>query len=128
MNGSTIQEAVITAVGVRNRSFARLNTSKPAWEMFLISLQQYGIASTSNNEIEALIQSLEGRVPMDVWDQTWKLFMAAYGTDAFRAFSEMAADLVNCVDDKNCGKTGNQAMFVSLPTWIMEWMGEMLKK
>ncbi|OBT76625.1 hypothetical protein VF21_05351 [Pseudogymnoascus sp. 05NY08] len=93
--GFTIQEAVTMAVGLRNKFFALNSTSKAAWEMFLTSLQLYGIASTSKNKTEALMQSLEGMVPMGVWDQTWKLSMAARGGDGYRASSAMATDLVN---------------------------------
>lgn len=94
-----------------------------------MALQQGGIIVCScENEMEDLIEVLESMVLMDVWDQIWKQFMAAWRADVFRASSAMAADLVKFIDGKTSGKTGKQAILVSLPGWIREWMEETLKK
>ncbi|KFY84818.1 hypothetical protein V500_08957 [Pseudogymnoascus sp. VKM F-4518 (FW-2643)] len=56
LNGATIQGTVTFVIGIRDKIFAQLNNSKVAWGMFLVSLQNYGIAYNYKEEMEALIQ------------------------------------------------------------------------
>lgn len=127
-NGATIQETVAFTIGIRNKIFAQLNNSKVAWEMFLMSLQNYCIAYNFKEKMEALIQSLGGKVPMDVCDQVWRRFLAASPTDSFRASGVMTTDLVRFIETKDSKEMGNRAILVSLVDWINEWMENTLKK
>lgn len=128
MEGVTIQETATLVMDIRNTTSALLESSEAAWELFLDSLRQYGVACSCNNEMEALIESLGGMVPMDVWDQIWKQFMAALGVDAFHASTVMATNLLDFIDGKNSGEKGNRAILVLLPDWTKEWMEKTLKE
>lgn len=131
-----IQETVTLVIGIRNRIFGGLRSPKAAWKMFLAAMQQYGMTCCCDVEMEIStkvamevgMEVLEGIVPMDVWGQVWKQFMAAWGGDAFRASSAMATDLVNFIDDRTYGRTENLVVLTLLADWIKEWMEEMLKK
>ncbi|OBU00159.1 hypothetical protein VE01_01702 [Pseudogymnoascus verrucosus] len=98
-HGVTIQEtATLVVMRIRNETFTKLKTSEAAWELFLMALRQDGVACDYKNETEALIRTLGGTVPMDVWDRIWRQFMPAWRADVFRASSAMANDLVNFID------------------------------
>ncbi|OBT62941.1 branched-chain amino acid aminotransferase [Pseudogymnoascus sp. 23342-1-I1] len=100
-----------------------------AWEMFLVSLRGYDISPNPKEEMEELIQSLEGWIPMGVWFELWKRFLVSSGASGVSCFCTggvMVTDLLKFVDAKNFEEE-HLAILVCLPDWIKEWMENILK-